>query len=246
MNAPRCLHPPIDFVAQLANHSPLGFKAQTKKPSRWFWGLNPQTVAVDFEVQTEKPDLVVLRPNHWQTVPVVLWSNHWQTVALSFETQAKNLTQRFRGQTTDKPSTLVLRLNQETCSPRLLMHSVDCIQCHPTSRPSGHRLPDLCLTIPGPLHQVSYSYHDPVTSRHAAPITCTPWDKQTQFSSRIKGKGKTIEMSQIWIQTSASQWLITIKPRHWPLGFSISPLMSTLTAKSTKFKFQVQDPMKHS
>jgi hypothetical protein len=49
--------------------------------------------------------------------------------------------------------------------------------------------------------------------------------------------GRTTETSQIRIQTEASQLLITIKPRYWPLGFSISPLMSTLTTKSTKFKF---------
>jgi hypothetical protein len=28
-----------------------------------------------------------------------------------------------------------------------------------------------------------------------------------------------------------------IKPRYWPIGFSISPLMSPLTIKSTKFEF---------
>jgi hypothetical protein len=34
---------------------------------------------------------VVLRPNHWQTVPVILRLNHWQTVHLSFEAQPRNL-----------------------------------------------------------------------------------------------------------------------------------------------------------
>jgi hypothetical protein len=40
-----------------------------------------------------------------------------------------------------------------------------------------------CVTIPGPLHQVSYSYHDPAT--------CTPRDKKTRFSKRNKDKRKT-------------------------------------------------------
>jgi hypothetical protein len=34
-------------------------------------------------------------------------------------------------------------------------------RCHPTFRSSDHRVPDLCLTILDPLHQVSYSYLDP-------------------------------------------------------------------------------------
>jgi hypothetical protein len=37
-----------------------------------------------------------------------------------------------------------------------------------------------------------------------------------------------------------------IKPRYWSFGFSISPLMSPLTPKSTKFEFRIQDPIKHS
>jgi hypothetical protein len=33
MRAPRHLHPPVGFVTQPTTHSPLGFEAQTKKPS---------------------------------------------------------------------------------------------------------------------------------------------------------------------------------------------------------------------
>jgi hypothetical protein len=40
------------------NLLPLGFKAQTKKPSWWFWGPKQVTVAL------------VFRPNHWQTIAV--------------------------------------------------------------------------------------------------------------------------------------------------------------------------------
>jgi hypothetical protein len=60
------------FVAQPMNRSPLGFKVQTKKLSRWFWNSNHQTVAAGFEAQTGNP------------VPMVLWPNHWQTVDLGF------------------------------------------------------------------------------------------------------------------------------------------------------------------
>jgi hypothetical protein len=41
------------------------------------------------------------------------------------------------------------------------MHGADCTWRHLTSRSPGHRAPDLCLIISGPLHQVSYSYHNP-------------------------------------------------------------------------------------
>jgi hypothetical protein len=43
-----------------------------------------------------------------------------------------------------KLSTFVLRLNQETRAPRLLVHSADLTQCHPTSQSLSHRVPDLC------------------------------------------------------------------------------------------------------
>jgi hypothetical protein len=61
----------------------------------------------------------------------------------------------------ENSTTLVLRPNQETRTPHLLVHGIDRTRCHPNSRLAGHRLPDLCLTIPGPLHQVSYSCLDP-------------------------------------------------------------------------------------
>jgi hypothetical protein len=54
MCAPRCLHPPVSFVAQLTNRSPLGFEVQTKKPSWGFWGPHHQIVAAGFEAQTGK------------------------------------------------------------------------------------------------------------------------------------------------------------------------------------------------
>jgi hypothetical protein len=49
---------------KLTNLLPLSFEAQTKKPSRWFWGPNHQTAATGFQAQTRKPERVVLKPNH--------------------------------------------------------------------------------------------------------------------------------------------------------------------------------------
>jgi hypothetical protein len=73
----------------------------------------------------------------------------------------------------DATSTLVLRLNQETRTPRLLVHGADCTQRHSTSQSSSHRVSDLCLTIPDPLRQVSYSSSILVIANHAAPVTYT-------------------------------------------------------------------------
>jgi hypothetical protein len=50
-----CRPPAISFVTQLTNRSPLSFEIQTKKPSRWLWGPNHQTIAAYFEAQTGKP-----------------------------------------------------------------------------------------------------------------------------------------------------------------------------------------------
>jgi hypothetical protein len=91
----------------------------------------------DFEAQITKPKLPVLSHKPGNSKPPVLRPNR------------------------EKPSTLISRPNQETCAPYLLVYGADRTQYHPTSRSSGHRVFNLCLTIPGHLHQISYSYHDP-------------------------------------------------------------------------------------
>jgi hypothetical protein len=79
----------IGFQTQLTRHIPFGFEAQTKKPSRWFWGPNHQTVAAGFEAQTEKPSTTdfEVKPKEIvatdfeakpeETIPVILRPNHW-------------------------------------------------------------------------------------------------------------------------------------------------------------------------
>jgi hypothetical protein len=124
------------------------------KPA-WFWGPNQETVAVilrpkspnhsyrfwgpnreihhhlGFEAQPRN-SLPILRSNREKPSPPVLRPNRWK----SFEW--------FWGQTTHKPSSLVLRLNQETCTPHLHVLGADRTWRHPTSRPPSHRVPDLC------------------------------------------------------------------------------------------------------
>jgi hypothetical protein len=172
-----------------------------KSPNRScrFWCLNREIRATGFETEPGENAPVVLRPNHWQTVLVVLRLNHWQTIDLGFEPQPKN------------PRSL---------SPRA--------RCRPhTVSPD---LPIIRPLITRPLRPSPFLYtmsSTPsmtlVAAHHTAPATCTSWDKQTRFSTWYKDKGKTTKISWIWIQTSPSQWLITLKPRNWPLSLSISP-----------------------
>jgi hypothetical protein len=104
--------------------------------------------------------------------PSVLWHNQQTIAHLVFRPKPRNCRSDLVGQIMKpqlpvlrpkpgNPPTLVLRPNQETCAPCLLVHVANRTQCQPTSRSSGHRVPDLCLTIPNPIHQVSYSCLNP-------------------------------------------------------------------------------------
>jgi hypothetical protein len=135
---------------------------------------------------------------------------------LGFEVQTKNNHSDFETQIT-KPqlpvlmtkqgnlSTLVLRPNQETHTPCLLMHGADHTQCQSTSRLSGHRVYDLCLTIPVPLHQVPYYCHDP--RRYPPCRTCHlhTTKQENMILHTNQDKSKTTEISWIQIQIMPSQ-----------------------------------------
>jgi hypothetical protein len=72
-----------------------------------------------------------------------------------------------------------------------------------------------------------------------------PADHETSKRDSVnqtKVKEKQNKTIRIRIQPSPSQWLITIKPRNWPLGFSISPLMSSLTTNAQSLKFESNAP----
>ncbi len=216
-------HPPIGFVAQPTNRSLLDFEVKTKKPSRWFWGLNHQTRAADFEAQTGKPSTtLVLRLNQEivttgfeakseKTVLVLLSPNHWQTIALYFEAQPRNQSPR-------------ARCRSYTTSPDLS------IVWQLTTRPVWLS-PFICTRFP----TITFL----ITARHAAPAH---HETSKRDSSHKIDSSEITKMSQIWIQTLACQWLITIKSRYWPLGFSISPLMSPLTTKAQSLKFESKIP----
>jgi hypothetical protein len=92
MRAPHHLHPPIGFVAQPINQSPLGFEDQTKKSSRWFWDPNHQTVVVGFETQIGKP------------VATGFKAKPGKSVATGFEAIPEKPSQWFWDQSTNKLS----------------------------------------------------------------------------------------------------------------------------------------------
>jgi hypothetical protein len=202
-----CCRPPVGFVSQPTNQNLFGFEAQIKKPPWWFWPQNHQTIVTDFETQTRKPEAIDFDVKLKETItfkvkpdktvatdfnakPVknilfVLWSNYWQTIDLDFEAQPRNI----------RSSSPYARYRPHMASPDLPIVRL------PSTWPVR---PSLVLCIRPPTHTMIL-----ITVWHAAPVICTLWNKQTWFSTQTKIKVKQIEMSWIWIQTSACQWLIT-------------------------------------
>jgi hypothetical protein len=172
---------------RLGNPPPPWFWGPTKKPTAGFKAKLEETVATSFEAKLEKTIAAGFEAKPIETVAVgfeakpletvatgyeakpVMRPNNSQTVAIGFEAQTdENPSGWFWGQTTDNPSTIVLRLNQETHTPHLHVHDADRTRCpRPLDRPATE-YPTYKI-IPGPLHQVSYSCHDP---RHYTPC-CT-------------------------------------------------------------------------
>jgi hypothetical protein len=80
---------------------------------------------------------------------------------------------------------------------------------HPWFSAPGLLLLPWCSSLPAMPH-LSHAHHE--TSKHNSP-----------YEIKIKVK--------LWKPLG-----FKFKPRYWPHGFSISPLMSTLTTKSTNFE----------
>jgi hypothetical protein len=101
-----------------------------------------------------------------KTVRVVLRPNHSQTVDVGFKAQSRN----------PRSSSLRAWCKPHTTPPDLS------ITRPPSIRPV-RLFPVLCTRSPTPATIF-------IAARHAAPATCTPRDKQTQFSRRNKDKIK--------------------------------------------------------
>jgi hypothetical protein len=139
------------------NLLPLGFEAQTKKSSWWFYEWNHQTTATSLEAQTGKPKWVVLRPNH------------------------KNRSHQFWGQTgrncrpwfwgcTKKPALLISLCTVQTT------HSFTRPPDPPVTKYSTCASPSPVLYTKSPT-----SASILIATRHATPITYISQDKQTRF-----------------------------------------------------------------
>jgi hypothetical protein len=184
MRAPCRLQAPVGFVAQLTNWSSLCFEAQTKKPLRWFWGPNHQTAAVDFEAQTGKPSTTGFEAKPREIVNLSFKAKPRNLHHRFWDQTEKNHHHRFWGQTgrnrpsgfEDKPltnrpshfeakplknrqpwfwgSTKKLTLLVSSCMVQTAHNVTWTLDRSTTEYPT-------CVIIPSPLHQVSYSCHDP-------------------------------------------------------------------------------------
>jgi hypothetical protein len=85
MRAPRRLYPPVGFVAQPIKHTLLGFEAQTKKPSWWFWEPNQQIIAVSFEAQTRKPEATDFEAKPREAIATDFEAKPEEAITTSFE-----------------------------------------------------------------------------------------------------------------------------------------------------------------
>jgi hypothetical protein len=222
----------------------LGFEAQPRNPPPVLRPNRKKTVATSFEAKLEKTVATGFEAKPAKTVATSFEAKLEKTVATGFEANQRKPSEWFWGQTTHKPLSSVLRLNQETCPPHLHVHGADHTWCHPTSRSPGNRVPDLCdhprSSAPGLLLLPrSSSLH---AMPHLPPAHHETRKRDSPNETKIKEKQNKTKLSWIRIQTSPSQWLITIKARNWPLGFSISPLMSPLTTKARSLKFKSKTP----
>jgi hypothetical protein len=162
---------------------------------------------LSFEAKTKKPSWWFWGPNH-------------QTVAAGFAQTEKPKATDFEaklGETIDLGFEAKLR-NPRSPSP--------CGRCRPHTMSA-----DLSIVQPLSTHHVL----DHAWSS-APGLLLLPWSLSPPAISQLSpghhetskcdspheiDRGRTTEDSWIWIQTEASQWLITIKPRNWPLDFSV-------------------------
>jgi hypothetical protein len=192
-----------DATCTTHHRSSTSFEAKLENP-------NPTCFQVKQVARSRRVSRAVLLPS-------VLWRN-WQTVArLILRSKPRNCRGNFGAQMT-KPnrSCRFWGPNWETRrhwfwgltkKPALLVclcmvHTAHDVTRH-SNRPTTEYLtcawPSLILCTRSPTPAMIL-----IAARHIAPVTYTPWDKQTQISIRTD-RGKTTEISRIRIQTTTSQ-----------------------------------------
>jgi hypothetical protein len=251
-------------VAQPTNRSLLGFEAQTKKPSQWFWDPNHQTKAAGFEAQTRKPSTtLVFKAKLGETVATSFEAKLEKTVTAGFEVKPletviagfeakplETITIGFEAKPV-KTVRVVLRPNhwqtvdlgfeaqlRNPCSssPR--------VWCRPHTAP-----PDLSTAQPPSTRPVRPSSvlctRSPtpatvlVAARHAAPATCIPLDKQTWFTNETKVKEKWNKIIPDLNSNLAKSMTHHNQTKEWTTWFLNLPIDESIDNKSTKFEVRI-------
>jgi hypothetical protein len=101
-----------------------------------------------------------------------------------------------------------------------------------------------CVTIPDPLHQVFYSFHDPCRcpSYHTYHLDTTRQENIIHHTN--KDNGKTIKTSRIRIQTKASQLLITTQTNAlitWFLNLPLDEYIDNTKTQNLNFKSKTHE-----
>jgi hypothetical protein len=198
------------------NPPPPWFWGSTKKPIAGFEAKPGETVVTSFEAKLEKTVTAGFEVKPLETVTtsfeakpaktvrVVLKPSHSQIVDLRFEAQPRN----------PRSSSPRARCRPHTAPPDLL------IAQPPSTRPVQPS-PVLCRRSPIPATIL-------VTTRHAAPTTCTPRDKQPRFSNRNNDKRKTkqnnpgFKFKPHQVNDSSQSNLVSQRVM-WPTGVAAAP-----------------------
>jgi hypothetical protein len=188
------------------NPPPLWFWGSTKKPTTGFEAKSEEIIATSFEAKQEKTVATDFETKPAKTVAVGFEAKPLEIVATGFETKpAKTCPSGFEVNplTNHRPW-----FWGSTKKPVLLVSMCQVRTTHGAARPLDHPATEYptCATIPGPLHQVSYSCHGP---RRCTP--CRTYHLHTTRQANVilqwkKDKRKIKwKLSRIRIQTSSSQ-----------------------------------------
>jgi hypothetical protein len=155
------------------NPPPPWFWGSTKKPTTSFGAKSGQTVTTSFEAKLEKTVTTGFEAKPAKIVAADFEAKLLETVVTGFEAKpAKIVTAGFEA----KPlETVVIGFEAKpltnrqpwfwgsTKKPALIIYTYQVQTAHDATRPLDHPATEYptCATILGPLHQVSYSYHDP-------------------------------------------------------------------------------------
>jgi hypothetical protein len=120
---------------------------------------------------------------------------------------------------------------------------------HGATRPLDHPATEYptCVTIPGPLHQVFYSYHDP----HRCTPCCTCHlhimrQAKCDSPSETKIKKKQNEIVPGSNSNLAKSMTHHNQSKELTTWFLNLPLGESIDNKSTEFEVRIRNPMKHS